>query len=120
MCRASMPSAAKKPIQNWCVDQRLRTRGMPTRSLFRGFGSGSVVDLGADPDAAEGALANHLSSVWVGIPRALHVLLHDPHFVGVFQQSLRTGVATDHALPAGAERYLAPRPALAVGHAHVD
>ena len=30
-----MPSAPKKPTQNWWVDQRLRTRGMPTRSLAR-------------------------------------------------------------------------------------
>ena len=70
--------------------------------------------------AAEGGFANHFSSVGVGIPGALHIFLHDPHLVGVFQQSLRTGVAADHALPAGAERHLAPRAALAFRQAHID
>src|SRR5882672_1757878 len=111
-----MPSAPKKPIQNWCVDHRLRTRGMPTRSSARGFDSGSGEDFGA----AEGGFANHFRSIWVCIPGALHIFLYDPHFVGVFQQSLRTGVAADDALPAGAERNLAPRAALAIRQTHVD
>src|SRR6202008_4506541 len=93
---------------------------MPMRSFARGFGSASGVDGGVGSGAAEGGLANHFSSVWVGIPRSLHVFLHDPHLVGVFEQTLWTGIAADHALPAGAERHLAPRPALAFGQAHVD
>src|SRR5262245_49045462 len=111
-----MPSASKNPTQNWCVDQRLSTRGMPTRSSARGFAAGSR----CDPGAAEGGFANHFSSVWVGILDGLQVLLHDPHLVDILEQSLRAGVATDHALPAGGERYFAPRAALAGGKAHVD
>src|SRR5215510_2537478 len=110
-----MPSASKKPTQNWCVDQRLSTRGMPTRRRSRGFAGGSGVG-----GAAEGCRANHFSSVWVGILHGLKVLLHHEHLVDVLEQSLRAGIAADHALPAGGERYLAPRAAFAVGQAHVD
>src|SRR5262245_6970848 len=111
-----MPSASKKPTQNWCVDQRLSTRGIPIRRPSRGFAAGS----GGGSGAPEGCRANHFSSVWVGIFHGLEVLLHHEHLVDVLDQSLRAGVATDHALPAGAERDFAPGAALAVGQADVD
>src|SRR5215470_6859523 len=96
-----MPSAVKKPCQNWCVDQRFRTRGMPIRSSARrdGFGAG----------AAEGVLANHLGNVRVLTLDLLELRLHRPHLVRVLDESLRTGVSADHALPAGGQRDLAPR-----------
>src|SRR5262245_350520 len=110
-----MPSAPKKPTQNWWVDQRLSTRGMPMRSAARGFAAGS-----GDGPGAEGCRANHFSSVWVGILHGLEVLLHHQHLVDVLEQSLRAGVAADYALPAGGNRYFAPGAALAVGQAYVD
>src|SRR5262245_31740979 len=110
-----MPSASKKPTQNWCVDQRLSTRGMPTRKRPRGFVAGSD-----DGGAAEGCRANQFSSVWVGILHSLEILFHHEHLVDVFEQSFWAGVAADHALPSGSERHLAPGPAFAVGQAHVD
>src|SRR5689334_15302532 len=110
-----MPSASKKPTQNWCVDQRLSTRGMPTRSAARGFAAGS-----GDGGAPEGCRANHFSSVWVGILNGLEVLLHHQHLVDVLDEPLRAGVTADHALPAGSKRHLAPRAALAVGQPDVD
>jgi hypothetical protein len=72
---------------------------MPIRSSARGFAAGSRDELGA----AERAFANQFSSVWVGIPDDLQILLHDPHFVCIFQQSLRAGIAADDALPADAK-----------------
>ena len=56
--RPSTPSAPKKPTQNWWVDQRFRTRGMPTRRLARDGGG-----LGAG--AAERVRPNHLGNVRV-------------------------------------------------------
>jgi len=32
MDSGSIPSAVRNPHQNWCVDQTLRTRGIPTLS----------------------------------------------------------------------------------------
>src|SRR5262245_34241670 len=107
-----MPSASKKPTQNWWVDQRLRTRGMPTRRRSRGVAA--VSGACCSCRAAEGRCANQFSSVWVCILHSLKVFLHHEHLVDVLEQSLRAGVAADHALPAGGERYLAPRPALAI------
>src|SRR5689334_19207385 len=104
-----MPSASKKPIQNWCVDQRLSTRGMPTRTCWRGFAAGS-----GDGRAAEGCCANQFSGVWVGILHGLEVLLHHEHLVDIFEQPFRAGVAADHALPAEGERHFAPRAAFAI------
>src|SRR5262249_5884272 len=99
-----MPSASKKPTQNWCVDQRLSTRGMPMRSRSRGVAAGL-----RDGCVAEGCRANHFSSVWVGMLHGLEILLHHEHLVHVLEQSLRARVAADHALPAGGNRNLAPR-----------
>src|ERR687887_2684199 len=113
-----MPSASRKPIQNWCVDQRLRTRGMPMRSAARAFFVSSALSRGFG--ATKGVFSNHLSSVWVGIFHALHALLHYAHLVDILEQAFRARVATDHALPARGKRHLAPGPAFRLGHAHID
>src|SRR5215831_7232467 len=54
------PSSFRKPTQNWCVDQMLRTFGMPTRSLERSFTCfpWSV--------ASEAFFANHVCNIRIG------------------------------------------------------
>src|ERR1051326_1333691 len=111
--RASTPSAPKKPTQNWWVDQRLRTRGMPIRSLLRDGGSGGA-------GAAERVLPNHLGNVRVVTLGLLELGLHLAQLVHVLDQTLGAGVAADHSLPARRERQLAPRPALGPRQLHVD
>src|ERR1043166_5596559 len=116
MWRAPIPRASRNPSQNWCVDQRFRTRGIPTRSFARVCAVSALGAMGS----LEGGLANHFSSVWVGIFHGLHAFLDDTHLVHVFEQSLRTRIAADDALPSRLERDLAPRTALPVGKPHVD
>src|SRR5262245_58530613 len=91
---------------------------MPTRRRSRGVAA--VSGACCSCRAAEGRCANHFSGVWVSILHGLKVLLHHEHLVDVLEQSLRAGVAADHALPTGGERYFAPWPAFAVRQAHVD
>src|SRR5262245_26167926 len=98
-----MPSAPKKPTQNWWVDQRLRTRGIPTRRSAR---DDAGVDFGAG--AAERVLPNHLGNVRVVTLDLLELRLDDAQLVGVLDEPLGARVAADHALPAGQERQLAP------------
>src|SRR4051794_31021539 len=108
MRRGSKPSATRKPSQNWWVDQILRTRGMPTRRLDRDFGG------------AESLVPNHFSDVGISMPALLDFCLYHPQFAGVFNETLGTGVAADNALESLPHRHLAPWPAFAVGHRHID
>src|SRR5262245_40890993 len=87
----------------------LRTRGMPTRSLARD-GAGS----------AERVLPNQLGNVRVVTLDVLQPGFDLTHLVDVFDQSLGTGVAADHPLPARGERNLAPLAALGAGELNVD
>src|SRR5262249_56031798 len=87
----------------------LRTRGMPTRSLDRD-GAGS----------AERVLPNQLGNVRVVTLDVLQPGFHLAHLVDVLDQSLGTGVAADHALPAWDERDLAPLATFGPRKLHVD
>src|SRR5213592_683852 len=109
--RGSTPRAVNRPIQNWWVDQRFRTRGTPTRRLARD---------GAGADSAERVLANHLGNVRVLTLDLLELRLHHAHLVDVLDEPLRTRVAADHALPALGQRHLAPRAPLGAGQLDVD
>src|SRR3970040_1797618 len=93
-----MPSALRKPTQNWCVFQMLSTLGMPTRSVERSLGGG----------ATEGFFANHVGNVRIGIFGLLDPGLDGFHFVDVFDQAFGAGVVADDAPPAGLERDFAP------------
>src|SRR3981189_762591 len=103
-----MPSDVRKPNQNWWVDQRLRTRGMPTRSSDRGL------------DPTEGFGANHFSHVRIRTLRLLEPGFHHPHLVDVLDQPFRAGIAADDAFPARLYGNLAPWPSLRFGQLHVD
>src|SRR5678815_4857025 len=95
--RCSTPSAPKNATQNWWVDHRFRTRGMPIRSLARdgpGLGAG----------AAERVLPNHLGNVRVLTLDLLELGLDLSQLVGVLDQALGTRVAADDALPARGQR----------------
>src|SRR5215467_8384133 len=107
------PSSLRKPTQNWCVDQMLRTFGMPTRSCERSLTRTLLV-------AAEPFFANHVGNIRIGIFGFLDSRFDDFHFVQVFDQPLRAGVVDDDALPAVRERNLAPRPTLAFEQLNVD
>src|SRR5437867_85740 len=109
--RGSTPSAVNRPIQNWWVDQRLRTRGTPMRRLARD---------GAGADPAERVLANHLGNVRVLTLDLLELRLHHAHLVDVLDEPLGARVAADHALPALGQRHLAPRAPLGAGQLDVD
>src|SRR5688500_10356537 len=104
-----MPRAPNRPVQNWCVDQRFRTRGMPTRSLARD-GAG----------AAERVRANQLGNVRVVTLDLLQLRFHHPHLIDVLDEPLGTRVAADDALPALGERKLAPRAPARAGKLDVD
>src|SRR5262245_34822727 len=110
-----MPSSPNSATQNWWVDQRFRTRGMPTRSLLRDD------DLGLSRgDEAEGVLANHLGNVRVATLDLLELGFHNAQLGHVLHQALGARVAADDALVAGGERQLAPRPPGRAGQLHVD
>src|SRR6266550_3615179 len=111
-----MPSAPKKPSQNWCVVQMLRTFGIPILCLLRV----SRIACRRAPDPTEGVFSNHLANVWIDTPPLLHLCLHHFHLVDVFEQSLWAGVAADHAIPAFPERHFAPGPSLGAGNADID
>ena len=91
--RGSMPSASKKPIQNWCVDQRLRTRGMPIRSSARD---------GAARRGRGGRRPSRTISATLGYARLTSSSFAFTTRISLASstQSLRAGVAADHALPA--------------------
>src|SRR5580692_10738704 len=108
MCCGAIPRDVRKLTQNWCVDQMLRTRGIPTRSCARVLG------------AAEGGGTNHFRHVWISTFALIDPSFHDPHFVDVLQQPLRTGIAADDAFPAFRDRNFAPRPSRRPGQLHVD
>src|SRR5262249_16950757 len=105
----SIPSAPNSPHQNWCVDQAFRTRGIPIRRLARD-GAGS----------AERGLPNHFGGIRILTLDLLQLRLHDSQLVRVLDETLRTGVAADHTLPALGERHLAPGPTLGAGELDVD
>src|SRR5260370_18897557 len=104
-CRGSTPSSVKRPTQNWWVDQRFRTRGIPIRSLAR---DGRL----SGPGAAERVLPNHLGNVRVVTLGLLELRLHLAQLVHVLDQPLRAGVAADHPLPPRCHGQPPPRPAL--------
>src|SRR5262249_3266445 len=93
----SIPTAARKPTQNWCVDQTLSMRGMPTRSFDRSL------------RPAEGVSADRFSNVGKGTLHILQLALDDAQLVDVLDQPLRARVAADDARPPFADRHLAPR-----------
>src|SRR5260370_16507987 len=111
--RGSTPSSVKKPTQNWWVDQRFRTRGIPIRSSAR---DGRL----SGPGAAERVLPNHLGNVRVVTLGLLELRLHLAQLVHVLDQTLPPRLSPDHPLPARGQRQLAPRPALGPGQGHVD
>src|SRR3989337_2366241 len=108
MPSGSMPRAVRKPHQKWCVDQTLRTRGIPTRRLDR--------DLGA----AVGVLANHLGNVRVATLDLLQLGLDAAHLVDLLGETFGAGVAADDPLPAFRDGHLAPGPPSAVGQTDID
>src|SRR5215469_165638 len=107
------PSSFRKPTQNWCVDQILRTFGMPTRSCERSLTRPLLV-------AAEPFFANHVGNIRIGIFCFLDSRLDDFHFVQIFDQPFRAGVVHDDALPARPERNLAPRTSFAFEQLNID
>src|SRR5262245_32111249 len=111
-----MPRAPKKPSQNWCVLQTLRTFGMPILCLPR---ASSFVRRSA-AGSSESLRSNHLANVGMDTPTLLHCGFHRLHLVDVLQQSLGAGIAADDTCPAFLERHLAPRPAPGAGNQHVD
>src|SRR3990172_1837806 len=108
MPSGSMPRAVRKPHQKWCVDQTLRTRGIPTRRLDRDLGS------------AVGVLANHLGNVRVATLDLLQLGLDHAHLVGVLDKTLGARVAADDPLPPLRQRHLAPGSSLAVRETDID
>src|SRR5215469_17840387 len=115
MFSGEMPNAFKKPTQNWCVDQMLRTFGMPTRIWERSFAG-----LRAPLVAAEGFFANQVGNIRVGILGPLDSSLNDLHFVQVFHQPFRARVVDDDALPTWSQRNLAPRTSFPFGQLDVN
>src|SRR5262250_1473444 len=107
------PSSFRNPTQNWCVDQMLRTFGMPTRSWERSLTRTILV-------AAEPFFANHVGNIRIGIFCFLDSRFDDFHFVQVFDQPFGAGVVDDDALPAGSQGNLAPWTAFAFGQLDVD
>ena len=108
---ASMPSASKKPSQNWCVDQTFRMRGMPTRSSARDRRAGVRRKASSRTISATLGCALLTSSSCAFTTRISLASSTRP-----FGQELPLITRSQP----GAERHLAPRPPLRPGQLHVD